>query len=923
LWAALLSHPARKKDPADMKRSAHLLLHLIVMSSAVAVFAATPAPAKPVAKTVLGGRSLWRVRIVWETDEVELRDGSVGHYHLAATKSAYREWRKTPTITDFKPVKKKMVRIPADTPADWMKPDFDDSTWVRSRLSIFAQDPVKVRRGGWGSSNASWTALLLRGRFEVPDPATAKDLTLSLGFRGGTIAYLNGEEIGRSFMPLGDADIYTNAQPYPEEAYLLKTGQVISKYDVDRLKDTKERVLKRCRTATVTIPAAKLKKGVNVLAVSVHRPPAHWKYYTTRVKPYAYGVYDSRASARWCRMGLWRATLAAAPGSSVVPNVSAAKDAPFTAWNHSLLRRVYASDYADPYVPLQPVRLAGVRNGRFAAQVIVGGGRPITGLKTETSELKGPAGSIPAEAVTVQYVKPDGQTGAYRRELPKWFESLEGSAPAKVPVYKGGSSVQPLWITVAVPKDAKPGRYSGQIAVSAEGVKPLAVPLEIEVFDWTMPDPREYTAYFDVFQSPGSLAIEYKVPMWSDEHWALIDQSFAHLGQLGLKTLYITCVRRTHLGNEHSMVRWVRGKDGKLTPDLSIAEKYLDVAMKHVGKVPGIIFYCWEPPNSMGHAGSGPGRTHDRKILITVVDPKTGKLSKEEGPKWGTPECKAFWKTFSDAIRPMLKKRDVEGSLMFGLLGDHRPTKQAMDNITTGLPKRNPGWWALHSHNYCHNWLGHDIGMCVALWGIKSNVVEPEKGHGYGWKNPFWLSYYPRPMKPTAPIVDYRIIIESRLSSVPWNTGRWPKARGIRGIGRFGAEFWKVLKDKRGRRRASLAARYPETYWGQLCLNYGVPYILGMGKNGPLATGRSEAFRENMQEIEARVFIEKALLDKAKNAKLGADLARRCREELDTRIRCSLRASGEGSVWFISSGWEQRTRTLFALAAEVQEKLAG
>ena len=131
-----------------------------------------------------------------------------------------------------------------------------------------------------------------------------------------------------------------------------------------------------------------------------------------------------------------------------------------------------------------------------------------------------------------------------------------------------------------------------------------------------------------------------------------------------------------------------------------------------------------------------------------------------------------------------------------------------------------------------------------------------------------------------------------------------------------------VLKDKRGRRRATLAARYPETYWGQLCLNYGVPYILGVGKTGAVATVRSEAFRENMQEIEARVSIEKALLDRAKSAKLGAHLAARCRAELDTRIRCSLRASGEGAVWFVSSGWERRMRTLFALAAEVQKKLA-
>jgi len=875
-------------------------------------------------KVILDTNGLWRARIVWETDEVELPDGTVGHFHFKHPKSWLAVWRKQPTGTDFIPVKMKRIRLPAETSAGWMQPDFDDSTWVRCRMPMFAADP-NHRYGGWGSSNSHWKLLLLRGRFEVTDPARATDLTFSLEFLGGAVVYLNGKEIARSFMPNGEVGLYTNAVPYPEEVYLLPKGQLISTFD-HRIKGVADRVRKRMRKLTgFRIPATKLRKGVNLLAVSIHRPPAHWKYYATRVKPYAYGVYDSRAKARWCRMALWRIRLTAPAGAAVAPNMGRARGERLLAWNHSILSRVYAFDYADRYEPLRPVRITGVRNGEFASQVVLGAAKPITGIKTHVSDLKQraargrrPAAVMPASVVRVRYVRADGQTRVYRGKLPTWFDSLEEAAPAEVPVYSGGRAVQPLWISARVPKDARPGDYEGTITVSAERFEPIQIPLEVRVIDWTMKDSKEYTGYIDVFQSPGSLSIEYAAPMWSDKHWELIDKSFSLLGAMGLKTVYITCVRRTHLGNEHSMVRWMRGADGKLTPDLSIVEKYLDVAVKHLGKVPGVILYAWEPPNSMGHAGSGPGRTHDRDILITVVDPETGALEKAKGPRWGTPECREFWKTFTDAMRKALRKRGLEKSLLFGLLGDHRPTKKAMDDITNGVSRP---LWAVHSHNYCDQWMGHEVGMCVALWGVKCYPVEPEQGHGYGWQNPFWLSYYPREMKPTSPLVDYRTKVESRLSSKPWNTSRWPKTRGLRGIGRFGAEFWRVLKDRRGNRRASLAARYPETYWGQLCLNYGVPYILGRGKDGPVATARSEAFRENMQEIEARVFIEKALLGKAKRARLGDDLARRCRAALDERIRACLRSPGEGWAWFVSSDWGKRTETLLRLAAEVAGKL--
>ena len=147
------------------------------------------------------------------------------------------------------------------------------------------------------------------------------------------------------------------------------------------------------------------------------------------------------------------------------------------------------------------------------------------------------------------------------------------------------------------------------------------------------------------------------------------------------------------------------------------------------------------------------------------------------------------------------------------------------------------------------------------------------------------------------------------------------KGMGPRGLGRIGADFWPVLKDSRGRVRGTLAGRYPETAWGQLNLNNCAPYILGKGKSGPLATVRSEAFREALQELETRIFVEQALLDDEAPNLLGDELIGRCRKALDERIRMCLHSAGEGQPWFISSDWRRRSELLFGLAAEVAQKL--
>ena len=893
-----------------------IALAVTMLLTASAAAAQQPASA-PAGKTILETSDLWRMRIVWETDEIQIKDGSIGHYVLKFDNKPW--WRKHWTVETFTAVETPRVRLPDDTPADWPAADFDDSSWVRTRGPIFSGGLKSDRN--WGSSRNTWKMLMLRGRFEVADPSNAGGLTLSVVYKGGVVVYLNGEEIARRTMPVGKLDVHAHAEPYPKRAFVAEEGYLPGTYDCRGGKNADVLNARIRRLEGLKIPAAKLRKGVNVLAVGIHRAPADWRYYTTRVRPFAYGVTDDRNKARWSRMTLEAIRLAAGANAAVTgPTGRKSKPKELLAWNHSILRKVQGTDYADPFETLRPIRVAGPRNGACAGQIVLGMDGPIKGVKAVASDLTGPGGKLlPASAVEIRYARPDGRKSGYRVSLTPWFDSLTKSPPAVAePAVKGRGAIQPVWVTVRIPSGAAPGDYAGELTVTAEGADPLRVPVRARVLDWTLPDVNDYVVHMDIIQSPESVAMGYDAELWSEKHWKLLDESFAVFKPLAVKTLYITCVRRTHFGNEHAMVRWKRGADGELTPDFSIAERYLDTAVKHLGKIPGVILYAWEPPESMGHAGSGPSRTHDREILITVVDAGTGELTKEKGPKWGTPGCEAFWSKLALGARAMLAKRGMEKSMLFGLLGDHRPTKLAMDTMTAAVPGTK---WGLHSHNYCDSWMGHDMGMCIALWGIKCHPRDPSAGHGYGWRNKFWMGYYPREMSLMSPLVEHRVKAENHLGAIPWNLGRWPKAEGIRGIGRIGGDFWPVLRSKRGR-TSTIAARYPETYWGQLCLNYGVPALFGRGPDGPAPTVRSEGFRENAQEIEARVTIEKALLDPARKAALGDDLAHRCRAALDTRIRSCLHASGEGWLWYAAGGWAERTELLYSLAGEVGRKTA-
>jgi hypothetical protein len=274
------------------------------------------------------------------------------------------------------------------------------------------------------------------------------------------------------------------------------------------------------------------------------------------------------------------------------------------------------------------------------------------------------------------------------------------------------------------------------------------------------------------------------------------------------------------------------------------------------------------------------------------------------------------------AMQKLLKDRGLDGSLLVGLIGDHRPTRGAMTEFAAAAPGVP---FAVHSHFYAAEHLGHKVGMCSAVWGVGCNPTLPEfAGPGHGWRSDFRLTLNSRyGLAQTAPPNIGMNLAEKWLgANARMHGGKEGAANdGVKGLGRIGVDFWPVFKDSRGNWRGQLCGRYPETYWGQLSLLCCTQWLLAPGPQGPISTVRAEALREGAQNMEARVVIDRALVEGALRARLGDELAGRCARFLEDRQRLVHFAEGwPGAVFAAGVDWPEQTDRLFRLAAEVAEK---
>jgi hypothetical protein len=842
----------------------------------------------------------------------------------------------------------------SDGPPDgWTQLDFDDSRWPRGPAHMGATEAPLLGR------------LCLRGRFRVTAPSDVENLRLSVGFNGGAIVYLNGREIARSHLPAGEDAEPGSATMYSEEAYCWEEFQWDDYADgakVDQLDAI------RRRTSNISIAREWLRPGVNVLAIEVLAPlhnPCVAKGIREagrkRLTPY---------HVNWSACDLRHIRLTAESGAGIEPN--ARRPRGLQVWNGDVLANDFTLDFGDRCESLRPVRIVGVRNGTFSGKVLIGSDKAIKDLAVEVTDLRGTA-TVAASAMQLRYAVPYGSErtdpdarGRYTRGaeplgllLEEPPATINVNAPPRPTVYSPdgpdpvAGAVTAVWVTVKIPGDAKAGLYKGTISIQCDSHEPRKVPIELEILDWQLPETQDYRTWVELIQSPDTLVEEYGCKPWSEEHWELIARSMELIAQTGSRVIYIPAISRTNHGNAESMIRWIARDDGGYDWDFSIMDRYLDLAVEHMGKPKVVCFWIWETSmfptieDPRTYEQYRPGDRTSREVdateqeglrkyigkgpLVTVVDPKTGKTSNEHLPYLLTPSSRKLWKTMLDELRKRMDRRGLSDVMMLGTTSDIVMRKDQFAfyrDIAGDLP------WVSHSHfdvTSVFDKAGLSLGYFTSVMNINL-PGEPTTGRFYGWRNErLHAQLRSRWGRDDFPLTVWRHQAEVNV------------AGGQRGVGRIGGDLWPVMKDRRGRRTSRVSARYPESSWrsNDLCSS-----LLGPGPKGAVATVRFEMLREGVQESEARIYLECVLTDDTLRERLPEGLAQRCQQTLDDRIRAMLRGMSNmyldgnrsgmtsnskfawwnttttrGHLFHLGWDWQQRSRHLYSLAAEVAAAL--
>lgn len=230
------------------------------------------------------------------------------------------------------------------------------------------------------------------------------------------------------------------------------------------------------------------------------------------------------------------------------------------------------------------------RGEKVFAQAVVSSEEELKDVRLSVSDLRNGKSLIGAENIRLQfvsYVVSDlldttkyGQCGS-REDKSKWGEVLVADVldindSMTVPAGRK----QPVWMTVSVPSDARPGKYSGKLTVTSSNAKARSLNVELTVADHVLPPDSDWTFHLDLWQNPYSVARYENVPLWSDAHFEAMRPVMKMLADAGQKSVTTTIMNRPWNGQTEdafgSMVTKIRRIDGTWLYDYTIFDRWVE-----------------------------------------------------------------------------------------------------------------------------------------------------------------------------------------------------------------------------------------------------------------------------------------------------------------------------------------------------------
>lgn len=177
--------------------------------------------------------------------------------------------------------------------------------------------------------------------------------------------------------------------------------------------------------------------------------------------------------------------------------------------------------FRDDLPPAQPeaARMTCARSEYEPLQLALRSARDLPGVGVQVVAPKQAGGAqlTDVSVGVVGYVPVDHATSYYSTKTPTWHRKFPTSAgscdgfagwwpdpllPRATCDLKAGQT-QPVWVTVRVPADAKPGDYQGKVRLTQGGKTLREVPFTVHVWDFALPAQSHVKAIYDCRQGDG------------------------------------------------------------------------------------------------------------------------------------------------------------------------------------------------------------------------------------------------------------------------------------------------------------------------------------------------------------------------------------------------------------------------------------
>lgn len=230
------------------------------------------------------------------------------------------------------------------------------------------------------------------------------------------------------------------------------------------------------------------------------------------------------------------------------------------------------------------------RGEKVFAQAVISSDAELKDVTVAVSDLRSGKSVIGSGNISVQFVSfvvsdlldttKFGQSSS-REDKSKWGEVLVADVlDLKESMNIPSGRKQPVWMTVNVPSDAKPGKYTGRMSVSSSNAKTRSLPVELVVSDHILPPAHDWTFHLDLWQNPYSVARYAGVPLWSEAHFEAMRPVMRMLAEAGQKSVTATIMNRPWNGQTEdafgSMVTKIRRIDGSWLYDYTIFDRWVE-----------------------------------------------------------------------------------------------------------------------------------------------------------------------------------------------------------------------------------------------------------------------------------------------------------------------------------------------------------